>query len=1000
MKKLATFIGLALVMLTTSCSQDVTTDVTPTTKVTLGLSIDATRTYIGGQAGNQYEVLWSEGDKIAVNDVEVAVPAQFVGKSNLEFAVDAAEEYNIAYPAEAVKDNVLTISEVQKFVNGSFAVGSGVLVGYTTTEKATLKNLYGFIKFTVSDAANVNAVTVTAEGGEAISGTFAVDYKNATISPLAGKDIIRVTDVKAAEGKATVVVAVPAGEYAKGFSVKVKDNANGVMTKSLKGTTGATVEAGVVYSLPEVAYAATAKEVVIMTAEDLAAFATAANTPVEVAEGETAPCPYADWVSEDGEVKLGADIDMTDVDFTPIASFDGVFNGQGYALKNWTTTRGLIVKNYGTVKNLVIDKTCTLNFLFDTEGDKNAAFVAERNETTGLVSGCVNNGAVNGTDVSCAAHRVAGIVGASYGIVRDCVNNGAITVRSDAINNGQNIAGVVAYINPNAEGKEALGKALVENCVNNGKVDVYFNCLPKSVNVGGVVASTQNHGLATNDSTADNEKHRENHKVVLLGSVKNCANYGEVSYGFATKATGTYASVGGIIGYAECNIENCDNYGKVSFLLDTDNATAASCPSCGGVVGKNIFNVKNCNNYGEVNVAGVWSAGTAGNALVGGMYQAVFGGVAGYVGVAPYNSKGIVVVVPAAVVEADPKVEYCNNYGKVTINNKCKAGGGTQGFLGGVIGGAAVPVENCANYGEVNISSHTGRVWMGGVLGYSISDVKKLYNYSDKVTLTIDELCADSVGSQAFGGVIGQAMNIDNCANNGAVTLVCNATKIFVNSKNEGDLYAGGVAGYANESVTNCALNADVTVTMNTTATVAGVKLGGIVGQIKTISGTAQPIDNCTTAENVKVTLKTKTATGNNFVGGIIAQSNNGVKDCVNKAAVELEWLVANTGNKGCAVAGVAGLQKQLASGCENEGEITIKMNNSTCFVYAAGIVGNHAATGTMSDCSNSGDIVVTDYAGAGTAASFYNGLAAKAAGTVGDDCTSTGTITVNGEAL
>ena len=740
-----------------------------------------------------------------------------------------------------------------------------------------------------------------------------------------------------------------------------------------------------------------------MSVSDLQAFIEAANTVVEVEEGQTAPCTYADWISEDGEVKLGADLNLEGVDLTPINTFDGVFNGQGFALKNWATTRGLIVKNYGTVKNLVIDKTCTLDFLFDTTGDKNAAFVAERNETTGLVFGCVNNGAVNGTDVSCAGHRVAGIVGASYGIVKDCVNNGAITVRSNAVNNGQNIAGVVAYINPNAEGKEALGKALVENCVNNGKVDVYFNCKPKSVNVGGVVASTQNHGLATTESTASTEANRENHKVVLLGSVKNCANYGEVSYGFATKDTGTYASVGGIIGYAECNIENCDNHGKVSFLLDTNNATAGSCPSCGGVVGKNIFNVKSCNNYGEVNVAGVWTAGTAGNALVGGHYQAVFGGVAGYVGVAPYNKKETkdgeevytIVVVPNAVVEANPKVEYCNNYGKVTINNKCKINGGTQGFLGGVIGGAAVPVESCANYGEVKISSHTARVWMGGVLGYSISDVKKLYNYSDKVTLTIDELCADSAGSQSLGGVIGQAMNIDNCANNGAVTMVCNAERPL----GSGDLYAGGVAGYANTSVTNCALNADVTVTMNTIATVANVKLGGVVGQIKTITGTAQPIDNCKTAENVKVTLKTKTATGNNFVGGVIAQSNNGIKDCVNKAAVELEWLVPNTSaKKGCAVAGVAGLQKQDASGCKNEGEVTLKMNNSTCFVYAAGVVGNHS--GSMSDCSNKGNITIVDYAGVDTAASFYGGLAAKATGTVGDDCTNTGVITINGEAL
>lgn len=991
MKKLATFIGLALVMLTTSCSQDVTTDVTPTTKVTLGLSIDATRTYIGGQAGNQYEVLWSEGDKIAVNGVEVAVPAQFVGKSNLEFAVDAAEEYNIAYPAEAVKDNVLTISEVQKFVDGSFAVGSGVLVGYTTTEKATLKNLYGFIKFTVSGAANVNAVTVTAEGGEAISGTFAVDYKNATISPLAGKDIIRVTDVKAAEGKATVVVAVPAGEYAEGFSVKVKDNANGVMTKSLKGT-GATVEAGVVYSLPEVAYAATAKEVVIMTAEDLAAFATAANTPVEVAEGETAPCPYADWVSEDGEVKLGADIDMTDVDFTPIASFDGVFNGQGYAIKNWNATQGLFTQNYGVVKNVVIDESCTLTVAFTGEGDKSAAFIADRVEVTGLVAGCVNNGSVSSEDVSCAGHRIAGVVGASYGKVKDCVNNGDITIRSEEVNNGMNIAGVVAYINPNASTKDALGQTLVENCINNGKVDVYFNCTTSKANVGGVVGSTQNHGLATTDSTSEKATSKENHKVVMLGTIKNCINNGEVSYGFATLNSGTYGNIGGIIGYAECDIEYCDNHGNVSYVLAADdNSVSATCPSCAGVVGKNIFNVKNCNNYGEVNVAGVWAAGTAGAALAGGIYQAVFGGVAGYIGVAPYNKDGIIVVVPEAVVEADPKVENCNNYGKVTILNKCKAGGGTQGFLGGVIGGAAVPVEKCANHGEVNISSHTARVWMGGVLGYSISDAKELANHG-KVTLTIDELSKASAGAQQLGGVIGQAMNIDKCVNNGEVVLKCDAELDL-----GGDLYAGGVAGYANVSVTNCELNSNVTLTVNTNKP-ANVKFAGVVGQVKTISGDAQPIDNCTSAEGTKVTLKTKAKGCNNFVGGIIAQSNNGVKDCVNKAAVECEWLVENTGSKGCAVAGVAALQKQVASGCSNEGSVTIKMNNSTCFLYAAGVVANHS--GSMSDCSNSGNIVITDYAAADSETSFYGGLAAKATGTVADDCTNTGVVTLNGETL
>lgn len=296
MKKFAMFVGLALVMLATSCTTD-TTDVNLNgAKVTLGVSLDQTRTYMGELNNGQYPVLWSEGDQILVNNKVVAVPAQYAGKASLEVAVDAAEAYNVAYPADLIYNNELTISEVQKYVDGSFAVGSGVMVGYSTTATGVaLKNLYGYLKFTVTGAANVNAVTVIAEGGESISGTYAIDYQNATITPLAGKDIIRVTKVAAKDGVATVVVAVPAGEYSKGFAVKVKDNANGVIVKSLKGA-GGVVEAGTVYAMPEVAYAATATETEITTVAELKAFIAAANA------GD-----YSAYVSADGEVKLGAD---------------------------------------------------------------------------------------------------------------------------------------------------------------------------------------------------------------------------------------------------------------------------------------------------------------------------------------------------------------------------------------------------------------------------------------------------------------------------------------------------------------------------------------------------------------------------------------------------------------------------------------------------------------------------------------------------------------------
>ena len=985
------FVGLALVMLATSCTTDVTSDVNVNgAKVTLGVSLDQTRTYMGNAADGEYPVLWSEGDKVLVNNVAVAVPSEAVGKSELKLAADAAEKYELAYPAELVEDGVLTISEVQKFVEGSFAQGAGVMVGYSTTEEVTLKNLYGYLKFTVTAAENVNAVTVTAADGEAISGTFALDYKNATITPLAGKDIIRVTDVVATKGVATVVVAVPAGEYTKGFTVKVKANDKGVMTKTLQSD-GHVVEAGVVYALPAVAYAEAAKETAIMSVADLQAFIEAANTVVEVEEGQTAPCTYTDWISEDGEVKLGADLNLEGVDLTPINTFDGVFNGQGFALKNWNTTHGLFTQNFGTVKNVVIDANSTFTVVPSGDGDQNFAFIVADNQPTGVVAGCVNNGNVTVPTAGYAsgANRIAGVVGASYGFLRDCINNGNVEIISaTASSKVQCIAGVVGYLNPNAGTKDALTKDFVVNCVNNGAVKVVYEAKPGNVCVGGIAGCTQATKLY--DSGYKDATH--------LGCIKNCVNNGAVYYEFKTLGSGSYGNVGGVIGYSQADVVNCDNYGTVSYIvpIPEDKASNATCPACAGVVGKTLYNVENCNNYGAVNVSGIWAAGTNGATRAGGSHQDTFGGVVGFAGlIAATDANG---ANPDDYYK-DELVKYsvkkCNNYGAVTVNAGTSVNSKTHGYFGGVIGGASIAVSECANYGVVKLTSFVARVWMGGVLGYGTSSAEKCYNYNT-VELTIDDTARNTAYSQVLGGVIGQAESVDNCANNATTKLVVN-DGMFTGK----DIYTAGVAGYANESVTNCALNADVTVTMNTTATVANVKLGGVVGQIKTISGTAQPIDNCKTAENVKVTLKTKAATGNNFVGGVIAQSNNGIKDCVNKAAVELEWLVANNStSKGCAVAGVAALQKQLASGCSNEGEITIKMNNSTCFIYAAGIVGNHQ--GTMSDCSNKGNIAIEDYVVVETVESFYGGLAAKlaATATVGDDCTDTGVITINGEAL
>ena len=911
------FVGLALVMLATSCSTD-TTDVNLNgAKVTLGVSLDQTRTYMGELTNGEYPVLWSEGDNILVNAKSVAVPAEYVGKATMKIAVDAADEYKLAYPAELVEGNELTISEVQKFVDGSFAVGSGVMVGYSTDPAAVvLKNLYGYLKFTVTGAANVDAVTVVANGGESISGVYAIDYKEATIAPLAGKDIIRVTDVVAKDGVATVVVAVPAGEYSAGFSVKVKDNANGVMTKSLKGT-GAVVEAGVVYSMPEVAYAATETETEITTAAELQA----ALAMIQFDEEGKAIVPEVL-----PHVVLGNDIDLAGVELTPAADFYGVFDGQGYSIKNWNTSRGLFAKSHATVKNVVIDASCTLAIDYSTfaAGDKNGAFIVEDNEESGLVTGCVSNGNISASNLSTGAHRIGAIVGVSYGIVSNCINNGNVSITAPTIANMQIIGGVVGYCNPNAGTKEALGKVFLSDCINNGNVTILFPCQPKTVFVGGVLGGTQ---------TAKSSE------AVHLGTIKNCVNNGDVSYRFETLSSGTYGNVGGVIGYAQVDLYNCDNYGKVSFTTPVaDLNQGGTRPAAGGVVGCNLYTVENCNNYGELFVEGCWAAGTNDNSGAGSQGGSSFGGVVGCSGI--YN-----------VYTADKPVKNCHNYGTVNVNNNCKLGGGTKGFQAGVVAYTSNDVIDCTSNGPVNIKCNIYTHYSSGVVGEAKGGV---YNCSVNAPVSVEMIggTKDQSGEYYMAGVVGYAsVGVDNCHLN------ANFTAKTTNA--QGSLRFTGVVGQVKTASTR-------SVTIKNCSVAKGVKMslefdnikanycGAIVGLGN--NGVSDCVNNG--EMNIKVTTPL-TGTGISYIGSVVGSQQEDMYDCTNNGAVTVDM---NNSTSPLYAGGILGCNKKTGaafSACHNTANVAFVNcgNTDNIGIYVGQMI--DGATADFSACTNTGVVSV-----------------------------------------
>lgn len=135
MKKLSILLGSALVMLTAGCTKDATKDVAPSDKIMVfEMNIEGeadARTVLDG-----HDVLWSEGDCIAINGQKATVAEEYVGTTSARFEVTGVGDapYRVIYPAEAYNtDGTITVSEIQEYAPNSFAQGAAVTVGYGET---------------------------------------------------------------------------------------------------------------------------------------------------------------------------------------------------------------------------------------------------------------------------------------------------------------------------------------------------------------------------------------------------------------------------------------------------------------------------------------------------------------------------------------------------------------------------------------------------------------------------------------------------------------------------------------------------------------------------------------------------------------------------------------------------------------------------------------------------------------------------------------------------
>ena len=206
-------------------------------------------------------------------------------------------------------------------------------------------------------------------------------------------------------------------------------------------------------------------------------------------------------------VKLGANIDLTGIAWTPIASYSGNFDGAGHTISGLKGENGLFDELSGaTIKNLNlanVDIDATSNHTGAVAG-----YIVKSQGKQTVIDNVTVSGTVNGGD-----YYVGGLVGADSNydtVIKNSTNNATVVA------NGQQVGGIVGY---------ATRKTIIENCVNNGNVT-------GGSFVGGII------GMASGDDDMPE-------RSII---VKDCVNNGDVAETATGPAVTWQGGVGGIIG--------------------------------------------------------------------------------------------------------------------------------------------------------------------------------------------------------------------------------------------------------------------------------------------------------------------------------------------------------------------------------------------------------------------------------------------------------------------
>ena len=579
-----------------------------------------------GADTDTYKVEWQAGDAVQMNGNPSTAIAIKEDASNASFTFEGASfdaPYYAVYPAAAATafaDAAYTLSlpKTQTYVGSDkFSPEASLMLGYSAESgKVAFRHAMAYIRLTLSAGdAPVRSVTFESNNQEAMAGTFKATCTDGawTLAKETGS-VYAVDLVCEGEGAAIgekMLVAIPAGTYAEGFRIVVKDTQSHYMVK--KSTAEFIAEAGGIYDMSfDFVSQGTVVEGDIYTVSDWTAFAKS------VAGGNT---------YEGKTVTLRSNLSVDKYFEYANGTFEGTFDGNGKTM----TANGNIwplfttIGENGIVRNLTIDGEFSR---YANPAEVGNATIAKINK--GLIQDVTNY-----ADTELSGTYVFGhIVTQNGGTLERCKNYGNMTLTYTATGASGLYGGGLCAIGHTVSGAPSATE-----------INVDETCTP------GQFIGCENHGTITITAAAGKPVRQGFGGicgVVYLNGVKfdGCKNYGAISRISTDEVSNNYsASVGGILGRCaawylgdyggpldwntqgyDTQFISCINEGTIYCKCKhsgglTATGSCARLDGVGGIVGSAIGNSSNkpimnaCTNIGDV--TGGWTTVVNATALGG-----------------------------------------------------------------------------------------------------------------------------------------------------------------------------------------------------------------------------------------------------------------------------------------------------------------------------------------------------------------------------------------------